>query len=58
MKETNKISNKAWGVMIPGCMFVGLGLGYVFGSVATGLFIGMGIGFLLTGILSLKKRRN
>ena len=58
MKENNRNSYKTWGVLMPGCMFIGLGLGYVLGNVATGMFIGMGVGFILIGIMSMKKESN
>ena len=58
MQKSNKNSIKTWGVMLPGCMFLGMGLGYVFGNVPTGMFIGMGVGFILSGILTAKKESN
>ena len=29
-----------------GCMFIGMGIGYLIGKFLVGMFIGMGIGFL------------
>lgn len=56
MNETKKRTLSPWGVLLPGCMFLGMGLGYIFGSVKAGLLIGMGAGFLLVGISWMKVR--
>ncbi len=41
-EETKKIT----GVLFVGCMFVGMGIGFVLHQMPAGLFIGMGVGFL------------
>lgn len=52
----NKKSVSTWGFLLPGCMFAGIGIGFLLGDVKIGLFIGMGIGFLLAGFLSMKNQ--
>ena len=47
--------------MIPGCMFLGIGIGFIFTAVPVGLMIGLGVGLLLTGFLKMvhsKERKN
>ena len=38
--------NKVTGVLFTGCMFVGMGVGFLTGHLLPGMFIGMGVGFL------------
>ena len=40
---------KAGGVIFVGCMFLGAGIGMVFGNFLTGGAIGMGVGFIVMG---------
>ena len=56
VNETNKRTISPWGVLLPGCMFLGMGLGYLFGSMKAGILIGMGAGFMLVGIFNRKCR--
>jgi hypothetical protein len=56
MNETKRKTISPWGVMLPGCMFVGMGLGYLAGSLKAGLLIGMGVGFVLVGLFSLRSK--
>lgn len=58
MTESNKSTFKSTGFLIPGCMFIGMGAGFLMDDVKIGLFLGMGVGFLLAGILSVKKAKN
>ena len=46
--ETNqeKEKNKVTGVLFVGCMFVGMGVGFLTAHLIAGMFIGMGVGFL------------
>lgn len=47
MEKNNKDEvKKITGVLFVGCMFVGMGIGYVLHQIPAGLFIGMGVGFL------------
>ena len=39
-----------------GCMFIGIGLGFVFNHVAAGTLIGMGAGFVLEGVMKWRKK--
>ena len=40
---------KGGGVILVGCMFLGAGIGMIFGSFLTGGAIGMGVGFIIMG---------
>ncbi|WP_172840441.1 hypothetical protein [Virgibacillus phasianinus] len=44
------------GVAFIGCMFLGIGVGMLFGEIAIGTLIGMGVGFLALSFQS--KRPN
>ena len=46
-KKTSGIAGTAF----VGCMFVGMGLGYLFGATNAGMFIGMGVGFAFMAII-------
>lgn len=37
------------GFILPGCMFIGMGIGFLFNAIPVGLMIGLGTGFLITG---------
>lgn len=38
------------GLFIPGCLLMGMGIGFLFGNLPAGLFIGLGVGFILFAI--------
>ena len=40
---------------IPGCMFIGMGIGFLIDFMVVGLMIGMGTGFLATAIYKMYK---
>jgi hypothetical protein len=48
--DNTKKRNTAGGLLFIGCMFVGMGLGFYFGNIVTGVLIGMGAGFVAFGI--------
>lgn len=53
-----KSENSSWmncGLLLPGYMFVGTGVGMLYNVTQIGLFIGMGIGFISTGLIRLFK---
>jgi len=55
MKKPEKTSWMSSGLLLPGCMFIGMGIGMLFNVTHIGLFIGMGIGFVSIGIIKLLK---
>lgn len=56
-KKIKKIyeDKKDW--FIPAGMFIGLGIGIITGHVAGYLIVGFGVGFLITALLSLRKKK-
>ncbi len=50
MENKKMNASSIGGVMLVGCMFIGMGLGFYFNQVVPGMFIGMGVGFLAMGI--------
>lgn len=53
--ESDKVKSR-WevsGIFIPGCLFIGMGVGWALGQFVVGLFIGLGAGFVLMGIARL-----
>ena len=56
-KEPKKDKRKnAAGVFIPAGLFIGMGVGWIFGYQVQGLFVGLGVGFLLFAIIMLTGR--
>jgi len=53
-KEKTK---KATGLIFVGCMFVGMGIGYLFGQFMAGMYIGMGLGFITMAIVKVNDDR-
>jgi hypothetical protein len=50
-------SKRGWeigGLCIPGCLFIGMGIGWAQGYLVQGLLIGLGAGFLAMVIVRLK----
>jgi hypothetical protein len=43
------------GVLFIGCMFLGMGLGYIFDQTGAGMFIGMGVGFIASAFYKKEK---
>jgi hypothetical protein len=42
------------GLFIPAGLFIGMGIGWVFGYLVQGLFIGLGVGFIAMAIMRYK----
>jgi hypothetical protein len=40
---------------IPGCLFIGIGLGMIFNQISVGTMIGLGAGFLVVYLFSKKR---
>ncbi|WP_179107133.1 hypothetical protein [Sediminibacillus massiliensis] len=49
--------NKKSSFIIPGGLFIGLGIGMALDNPGVGIFIGLGAGFILTFIYSLMEDR-
>ena len=47
MSKQTKDNKKKESNIFLGCMFVGIGLGFVFDYIAAGTLIGMGVGFIM-----------
>lgn len=53
-----KLENTSWmnsSLLLPGFMFIGMGLGMLFNATQIGLFIGMGVGFVSIGMIKILK---
>ena len=44
-------------LMIPGCFFIGLGVGLAFDQMTAGIFLGLGAGFILYSLVSLLDKK-
>lgn len=53
MSKSNSTSWISSSLLLPGCMFTGMGFGMLFNATQVGLFLGMGAGFISTGIIKL-----
>ena len=52
MREDRKNSKSNLpNLLMSGCMFIGIGLGFVFGQIPAGTMIGMGVGMIVRGAL-------
>jgi predicted histidine transporter YuiF (NhaC family) len=52
-KGTKKWNKKgAAGLFIPAGLFIGMGIGWIFGYHVAGMFIGLGVGFLAFAIIA------
>jgi len=54
MSDEEEKHRWSWEVFMA-CMFVGLGLGMIFGESGAGVIIGMGVGFLLSAFVRIKR---
>ena len=56
--KMEKLKKTTWmnsSLLLPGCMFLGMGIGMLFNATQIGLFIGMGVGFISIGMIKLLK---
>ncbi|MDH3216847.1 MAG: hypothetical protein OEN01_11220 [Candidatus Krumholzibacteria bacterium] len=57
MTDETDETNKKWavsGLCIPGCLFIGMGIGWALGYLVQGMFVGLGAGFLVMALVRLK----
>lgn len=43
----NKKNAGKGGIFIPAGLFIGMGIGFVYGNLPAGIFVGLGVGFAL-----------
>jgi len=55
MKKPEKTSWMNSSLLLPGFMFIGMGIGMLFNAIPVGLFIGMGVGFVSIGLIKMLK---
>jgi hypothetical protein len=56
MYKMKKLEKTTWmnsSLLLPGCMFMGMGIGMLFDATQIGLFIGMGVGFVSIGLIKI-----
>ena len=51
METTKKMNPVSF--LLPGCMFIGMGIGFIFNAIPVGLMIGLGVGFIATGFFKM-----
>ena len=58
MKSKDKKQKKedSSGLFIPGCLLLGIGIGFLIGEIPAGTLIGLGVGFILMAIFKLSKK--
>jgi len=59
-EQQEERSKRAWeavGVLVPGGLLVGMGIGWIFDQLVPGLFIGLGAGMLLMAALQVFLRK-
>jgi hypothetical protein len=56
-KKANDGMKKAAGLFIPAGLFIGMGIGWIFGYLVQGMFIGLGAGFLGLAIVTFAGRK-
>ena len=55
MDEEHKKRHGA-SLFIPGCMFIGLGVGIIIKNAGAGVLLGLGVGFIIFGIIRVINR--
>jgi hypothetical protein len=56
-KKADDGMKKAAGLFIPAGLFIGMGVGWIFGYLVQGMFIGLGVGFLGLAIVTFAGRK-
>ena len=56
MAKKNVMEDRT-GLFIPGGLFIGMGLGFLYNQLVAGLFIGLGMGFALAALSHLVLRK-
>ncbi|MBP6392105.1 MAG: hypothetical protein KA175_18345 [Flavobacteriales bacterium] len=46
------------GLICAGCLFIGMGIGWVLGNLRSGLFIGLGVGLLGMALIRFRKQND
>jgi len=54
-KNENR-GNKVGGILLIGCMFLGLGIGKLYGNIGVGVLLGLGVGFLFLAAARMKNK--
>ena len=54
-KNDNR-ANKIGGIVLVGCMFLGLGIGKLYDDMGVGVLLGLGVGFLFLAAARLKNK--
>jgi len=55
-KKEKSEKDKIGGLLFVSCMFVGLGVGFIFGNPPAGIMIGLGVGFAFQALVRLQDR--
>jgi hypothetical protein len=55
-KEDREKRRGMGGLFIPAGLFIGMGLGFVYGNIPAGIFIGLGAGFAAFAIAALMRK--
>ena len=56
-KMKSKREKEKGSLFIPAGLFLGMGLGFLYGRLVEGLFLGLGVGFLIFAIIHLFKKK-
>ena len=56
-KKFKKHKNGTEGIAIPAGLFIGMGIGFLTGSLVAWMFIGLGVGFLFMFLATLLKKK-
>ncbi len=58
MKQESRSTMVNSGSVFVGCMFIGMGIGFIFNAITPGVLIGMGVGFIWMSLLKREKDDN